>query len=153
VDEAVGQFLDYLRFQKGRSRNTILAYKRDLAQFVAILKQAKISSESETIPVESIEIYLEWLTNQNYKPSTIARKCAAVRGFIEFWQRDEILPINYIDNQLRDLEKIRKSPHVLTKQQIADLLAAPMTIPLDFEILPSFFLCMRQAYALRISFS
>jgi integrase/recombinase XerD len=125
VDEAVRQFLDYLSYQKKRSKNTVLAYKRDLAQFVDILKRAGVSSESDTIPVESIENYLAWLTTQNYKPSTIARKCIAVRGFIEFWQVDEILPLNYIDNQLRELETTKLSPRVLTKEQIVELLNAP----------------------------
>jgi integrase/recombinase XerD len=128
VDEVVRQFLDHLSYQRERSRNTILAYKRDLAQFVDILKQAGVTSGSETIPVECIKNYLEWLTTQHYKPSTIARKCVAVRGFIEFWQGDDILALNYIDNQIRDLGITRHSPRVLTKTQIIELLTAPMQL-------------------------
>jgi integrase/recombinase XerD len=128
VDEAVREFLDHLSYQRGCSKNTILAYRRDIVQFVDILKKAGISSQSETIPIESMENYLEWLTAQNYKPSTIARKCIAIRGFIEFWQNDEILPLNIIDNQLRDLETTRVSPRVLTKEQIIELLTAPMQV-------------------------
>ena len=128
MDEAIRQYLEHIRYKRSRSENTILAYKRDLDQFVAVLTKAGRKSEPETFPVENIEYYLEWLTAQNYKPSTIARKCAAVRGFIEFWHSDEILPLNYIDNQLKDLEPAKRTPHVLTEEQIETLLKAPMEL-------------------------
>jgi integrase/recombinase XerD len=128
VDEAIRQFLDYLRYQKERSVNTILAYKRDIVQFVTILSKAGVTIEPEKIPAGSVEYYLDWLTTQDYKSSTIARKCAAVRGFIEFWWSDEILPLHFIDNQVRDLETTRNSPNVLTKNQILELLAEPMKL-------------------------
>ncbi|OGO17053.1 MAG: hypothetical protein A2Z14_09080 [Chloroflexi bacterium RBG_16_48_8] len=128
MDEAIRQFLEHLKNQRGRSENTILAYARDLTQFNAILKQAGVHSEPETIPIEVIERYLDWLSKQNYKSSTIARKCTAVRGFFEFWRSDEILPLNSIDNQLRDIQTTRRSPRVLLKEQIEELLAAPAVL-------------------------
>ncbi len=128
VDDAIRQYLEHLRYQKGRTENTILAYKRDLTQFNTILRQAELQSDPELMPLESIEHYLDWLTRQNYKPSTIARKCMAVRGFIEYWLSDEILPLHYIDNKIRDLEIARRSRSVLTRDKITELLSAPMTL-------------------------
>jgi integrase/recombinase XerD len=128
MNEAIREYLEYLRNVKGRSENTILAYKRDLDQFAAIVKQVDRTAEPEIIPVPSIEYYLERLMTKNYKSSTVARKCAAVRGFIEYWHSDEILPLNCIENQLKDLEPTQRRPHVLTNEQIIELVKSPMEL-------------------------
>lgn len=125
MDEAIHHFLEYLKNERGRSENTLLAYKKDLDQFQAVWNQFDTHPESETIPIAIINRYLEWLLTQDYKNSTIVRKCVAVRGFIEFWRMDGILPLTYIDNQLKDLQSTRTSPKVLTQEQITDLMEAP----------------------------
>ena len=125
VDEAIQEFLRYLKDECGRRENTLLAYKSDLDQLLAIWKQTATQSEPNTISVEIIERYVEWLLAQGYKASTIARKCIAVRSFIEFWKIDGILPLTYIDNLIRDIQKTKQPPKVLSREQIEDLLAAP----------------------------
>jgi len=125
VDDVVNQFLEYLKHERGRSANTISAYKVDLEQFVTIWKQSNILLDREQFSNELVERYLEWLKVQNYQPSTIVRKCAAVRGFLEFFRKDDILSFTYIDNYLRNLEPTRHAPNVLTKDEVKALLEAP----------------------------
>lgn len=121
----IGQFLKYLKLERGRSANTISAYKKDLEQFLSIWKQSDIPLNPEMFSVELIERYLDWLFAENYQPSTIARKCAAVRGFLEFFRKDDILSLTKIDNHLRSLTPTRQPPNVLTIDEINKLIEAP----------------------------
>jgi integrase/recombinase XerD len=134
VVDVVSQFLEYLIHERGRSANTISAYKKDLEQYVAILENANRSANSTSFPINPVELYLEWLKEQDYQPSTIARKCAAIRGFLEFHDKEDILSITFIDNYLRNLSLTRHSPNVLSVQEIKALLTEPLGIPLPLAL-------------------
>jgi integrase/recombinase XerD len=108
--------------------NTISAYKKDLEQFISVWKTARKSSTEELYSNNPVEIYVEWLKEQDYQPSTIARKCAAIRGYLEFHDKDDVYSLSYLDNFLRNLSPTRKSPKVLLKSEINSLLAAPLGI-------------------------
>ena len=125
MDDVVNQFLEYLKLERGRSSNTISAYKKDLEQFIAIWKQSNIPLDLGKFSNELMQRYFEWLKAQNYQPSTIARKCAAVRGFLEFFRKDDILSPTYFDIHLRNLAPTRHPPNVLTKDEVKALLEAP----------------------------
>jgi integrase/recombinase XerD len=141
VADVINPFLVYLELERGRSANTISAYKKDLEQFVAIWEQSTIPLNPDSFSIKPVEQYLNWLQSQNYQPSTIARKCAAVRGFLEYFKQDDDLSLTYIDNYLRNLTPTRHRPQILSKEKIRDLLDAPKesSTPLalrDAAILP-----------------
>jgi integrase/recombinase XerD len=151
MDEAIRKYLEYLQNIKHRSENTILAYKRDLKQFATFVRQVDHSSGPERVSIPGIEHYLERLMAQNYKSSTIARKCAAVRGFIEFWHSDEILPLNCIDQRMNDIEPARYPPKVLSNDQIFELLTAPTEIDNPLGLRDTAILFLLYETGLRVS--
>ncbi len=70
---AVVAFLDHLAVERGLSPNTVAAYRRDLAQY------AEHVSDGGTP-----ETFLEELHASELRPTTAARKLAAIRGFHKF---------------------------------------------------------------------
>jgi integrase/recombinase XerD len=113
----------------------------DLEQFIAIWEKSNIPLNPDSFSIKPVEQYLNWLQSQNYQPSTIARKCAAVRGFLEYFKQDNDLSLSYIDNYVRNLTPTRQRPQTLSKGKIRALLDAPKksSTPLalrDAAILP-----------------
>ena len=71
------EYLLSLDVERGLSRNTIGAYRRDLDQYLAFLGGA----EPDQI---SVERYVTHLRNQQLASSTVGRKLAAIRGLHRF---------------------------------------------------------------------
>ena len=84
-------FLDHLAVERGLSRNTLLAYRRDIARYSEFLTS---KGKSATDAVESdIEEFLTRLRvgDENHPPlsvSSAARTIIAVRGFHKFNSRE-----------------------------------------------------------------
>ena len=70
-------YLSMLAVERGLSRNTIAAYRRDLNAYLTFL------GEDHPSP-EVVDEFLSSLHEQGMRPTTIARKLAAVRGFHRF---------------------------------------------------------------------
>ncbi|MCJ7513240.1 MAG: tyrosine-type recombinase/integrase [Anaerolineales bacterium] len=118
MDEAIGRYLAHLKGQ-GRSPNTLLAYHADLRQFCRILEShlGRQVQASDLSP-ESLAGYVSWLTQQTYRPATLARKTAAVRSFVEFLHvHDKSVPEG-LTAGLRAPVPPRQSPRVLTPNEI-----------------------------------
>ncbi len=73
LTNAMVAFLDHLAVERGLSPNTVAAYRRDLAQY------AEHVSDGGTP-----ETFLEVLHASELRPTTAARKLAAIRGFHKF---------------------------------------------------------------------
>lgn len=76
---AIQSFLDFCRIEKGLSRNTIEAYRRDLNRFASLIP-------SSDIPVapEAVRSHIDTLYSASMAPSSIARHLAAIRNFYRF---------------------------------------------------------------------
>jgi integrase/recombinase XerD len=93
VDEQARRFLDHLAVERGLSRNTVDAYRRDLAKYVAYLHEQGVVDGAEASET-NIARYVEWLSSRNlgegrrYRASSVARALAAVRMFHRFLLRE-----------------------------------------------------------------
>jgi len=89
MDEGIANFLSALSVEKGSSNNTLDAYRNDLGQFAAFVREQTAKSDG---PVPSWEVvdrslllnYLVNLRERSYAPATMARKVAAVKSFFNF---------------------------------------------------------------------
>lgn len=121
-------FLRYLREERQASENTILAYKSDLLQFIEFLEtppeerymDLRIDDWSQ-LTGKHLETYVEDLDAYEYVQSTIARKVAALRVFMQWMQDQGIVDFDGVVH-LRPPAVPRTSPRVLTSQQIKDLI-------------------------------
>jgi integrase/recombinase XerD len=120
-------FLAYLEFERGLSRNTLEAYRSDLLQFGHFL----VRNELDATVVEHTELarFLAELAAGDGErppvaPATIQRKTACLRSFYRHLRREEIIHHDPTAD-LRAPRKSQRLPQVLSRDEVAALLAAP----------------------------
>lgn len=119
----VREFLDALRAEAGLARQTIAAYRRDLALFAAWLAERGVAEWSE-VDAETLVDYLAARRAEGRAPATLARNLVSVRMLLRFLVAEGRLA--------RDATALvrapllgRALPNVLAPEEIAKLLAAP----------------------------
>ncbi len=123
-------FLTHMRVEKSASNLTLISYKTDLAQFFEFLA-AHCQVDQNAIPLEclnhsNVREYISQMQKQQLCRSTMARKLAALRSFVKYLCRENILEGNPIANiSTPKLEK--KLPRFLYPLETSLLLEAPNT--------------------------
>jgi len=79
---AAEEFLTWLAVERGRSPNTLSAYRRDLGAYDAWLAQRRLVLESVT--AADISAYIGHLRDTGKAPSSVARATVAVRSLHHF---------------------------------------------------------------------
>lgn len=80
--DAVESFLSWLLAERGRSENTLSAYRRDLVAYCTFLLDR--TSDVARARTTDIEAYARHLADAGLAPATIARKMSAVRSLHRF---------------------------------------------------------------------
>ncbi len=125
-EHLVLDFLGYLEFERGLSRNTLEAYRTDLLQFGRWLAEHDLSAD--TVTGAQVSDFVAALAAGNGKPpaspATIHRKAACLRSFYRHLRREGVRdsdPTAAISSPRRG----RKLPRVLSRDEVNKLLAAP----------------------------
>jgi integrase/recombinase XerD len=120
-------FLAYLEFERGLSRNTLEAYRSDLLQFGQFLDRHDFDATAVGHP-ELAEFLSELAAGGPERPpvapATIQRKAACLRSFYRHLRREEIIAHDPTA-ELRAPRKSQRLPQVLSRDEVAMLLAAP----------------------------
>jgi integrase/recombinase XerD len=112
------QFLESFLAEKGGSKNSVIAYKKDLTDFSVYLSKAHKSEEE--IKTKDIESFIAYLSKQKLQARSIARKIASIRSYYHFLITEKILKIN--PAVLVDIPKYRSPlPNVLSIDEIKNL--------------------------------
>jgi integrase/recombinase XerD len=116
-------FLAYLEFERGLSRNTLDAYRTDLLQYGAFLaKRGRSATEADRGEVAD---FLADLATGNGQPAcspaTVNRKTAALRSFYRHLRREEQIAEDPTA-ALSPPAKSRKLPRVLSYAEVKRLL-------------------------------
>lgn len=77
------EFLDYMKNEKKKAENTLIAYERDLKAFEKYLRTRGVQSLDACSDGDAISYVLE-LGNENKSKSTINRRVSALRNYYEF---------------------------------------------------------------------
>jgi integrase/recombinase XerD len=83
---AAEEYLTWLAVERGRSANTLAAYRRDLGTYVAWLATQHL--ELDSVCEGDIERYVAHLRDAGRKPSSVARALVAVRSLHRFLADD-----------------------------------------------------------------
>lgn len=78
----VEDHLTWLSLERGRSRNTVAAYRRDLRSYVAWLREHGVALDD--VDDEMITGYIDELSSRGRAPSSAARALVAVRSLHRF---------------------------------------------------------------------
>jgi integrase/recombinase XerD len=120
-------FLAYLEFERGLSRNTLDAYRSDLLQLGAFLERRGVgvlAAEHADLTAFLDELALGADDRPPVAAATLQRKAACLRSFYRHLRREEILDRDPTAD-LRAPRKSQRLPHVLTRAEVGRLLAAP----------------------------
>lgn len=91
INDLQSSYFNYLTVEKGLSKNTVAAYRRDLNRFSEYLLLSK--KDLKSISAEDLPLYLAWLRGLNNNQfsmgeSSIARNVVAVRNFFEYLAKE-----------------------------------------------------------------
>jgi integrase/recombinase XerD len=126
---SVGRFLDYLAVERGLSRNTLDAYRRDLRRYQAFLEGRGIhdpgrAGEADIAGFVADLSETEYVPGKAYRPSTVARALAAVRSFHRFLVLEGEVDADPAEGVARPRVP-RNLPRPLSVDEVAALVAAP----------------------------
>jgi integrase/recombinase XerD len=110
------QYLNYLRFEKNLSDNSVSSYESDLERYINYLSTQKIN-RPEYIQSKHIRRLLQLLSELGLSTSTLARNLSSIRSFHLFLISEDLIksdPSEHVDGP-----KLRRHlPSVLTFDEI-----------------------------------
>ncbi len=124
MQEQVDQFLEYLAAERGTSTNTIAAYRTDLDQLCAYLRDQNLN-EWQSVTSDHVLGFMLYLRERRYANSTIARRTAALKSFFGYLTEQHLIandPTRRIDSPRVD----RYPPRALSQHQVDELLELPL---------------------------
>ena len=122
-DKLVDEFLRYLAVERNASPRTLKAYRQSLAAF-----RAQNQKPWKQCAPDDFRDYLFAIMKRGQARSYVRLQFSALRAFYKFLTHRKKLRIDPLQQlQLPKIDK--KLPLVLTRQQIDELLAAPLKIP------------------------
>lgn len=127
----VDRYLEHLLVDKGLSEHSVAAYASDIANFLIFINSH--DAGLETVSDETIFLYLMQTRARGLASRSLARHLSALRGFFAFaadegWLSES--PAALIENP----KLPRLLPDVLSREEVARLLAAPdTTVPLGYR--------------------
>jgi integrase/recombinase XerD len=118
-------FLAYLEFERGLSRNTLEAYRSDLLQFGVHLA----GRDALAVTHSDLAAFVAALATGDgdrpaVAPATLQRKVACLRSFYRHLRRQGTLETDPTAN-LRAPRQSRRLPHVLSRDEVTKLLEQP----------------------------
>ncbi len=125
----IDRYIDYLRYDCKRSKNTCDNYRYDLLKYACFLNKKKvlITSVDETF----LKDYFNYLYEE-ISPRSMARNMTAIRNFYKFLMLEKVVARN--PSESLDLPKIRSSlPNVLSVQEVDLLLDIPLNNLFDYR--------------------
>jgi len=122
------RYLRHLTVERGLSKNTLAAYRADLAKYADFLEAA--DAEPMTASHLDLEEFSNRLTESGFRASSRARILAAVRGFHKFLAL-EGLREDDPTSRLRQPKLPSRLPKALSQEQVVKLLEASGPEPVD----------------------
>lgn len=102
------------------NQNTVVAYRNDLGQACAYFSRQHVTNWQEITREQSAAYLLEMRENQAYRPTTIARKLAALKAFFRYLRASGLIASDPLEN-LETPRIPKEPPHTLSQEQVASL--------------------------------
>jgi len=138
VINEIGDFLDYLTYERNVSGNTVAAYRNDLESFVAFLCNDYFTMARDQIDLRRIDhlavrAYLAHLARRKLSRSSIARHLSALRSFFKYLMREAVVDANPA-RTVATPKREKHLPSVMQPSDIALLLEQPdLSTPLGLR--------------------
>lgn len=123
--EALEEYIIYLKIERGLSANTVTSYKRDIEKYLTFLMEKKITQLDEVSRFEILD-FLQTLRQSGAADNSIIRMVSSLRKFHQYLKRESIVsddPMQLIDTP----KKASTLPKAISPQAVEQLLEAPDT--------------------------
>ena len=125
-EKYIDEFIDYLRFEKKYSENTISSYKRDLNKMNLYLKKDFIK-----LTKADIQKYIQDLS-KNESSNTISRTISSLKSFYKFLEINKYTNTNPLTTIISP-KTARKLPKVLSEEEVNKLLDINLNNDFDYR--------------------
>lgn len=125
IDGNIAEYMNFLKFEKGLSENTLVAYSADLAKYSGYLAGEGIAS-AEEVTAALLSNYFYMLCDIGLEITTRARYLSVIRGLHKYLYDEKKISADVSD--IMELPKKRREiPDVLSYLEITKLLDAVNT--------------------------
>jgi integrase/recombinase XerD len=125
IHDTLTRYLQYIAKDRGLSKNTQLAYERDLRAFIGVAGAGVQMQNGKSLQRSDIARYLATLKAKGHKTSSLARILATLRGWFA-WQKNmgfvEFNPTESFNNPQRS----RHLPQILTPDEVSAMLGCAL---------------------------
>lgn len=121
--EDITAFLNSIDLERGLSKNTTAAYRRDLDQAAAYVAE-KGAASWRTVTADQATAWVHSLSAGSYATASLARKLTALRMLARFLVREKARDDDFTA-LISGPKLARKIPHTLSTEEVARLMTAP----------------------------
>lgn len=125
----LNEYIDYIKYERKLSNETIKNYKYDLDKFVLFLKDNHINSFND-VDSSVLDKYLKNLSKDS--PKTVSRNITSINNLFIFLLKEKAIksnPCEFIDRPKLD----KKLPDTLSIEEIDNLLDIPLNTNYDYR--------------------
>ncbi len=131
MQNEIGDFLDYLTYERNVSGNTIAAYRDDLESFIGFLCNDYFTMQREQLELRRVDhltvrSYLAHLSRRKLSRATVARHLSALRTFFKYLVREQLVEANPA-RTVSTPKREKHLPAVMQTSDVALLLEQPDT--------------------------
>jgi integrase/recombinase XerC len=129
VRNEVGDFLDYLTYERNVSVNTVTAYRNDLESFISFLSNDYLTMARDQLDLAKVDhlairSWLAHLARQKLSRASSARYLSALRSFFKYLMREGLVETNPA-RTVSTPKKEKRLPQVMQPADVALLLEQP----------------------------
>lgn len=141
-EKYIDEFIDYLRFEKKYSENTISSYKRDLNKTNTYIKKdfAKLNKKD-------IQNYIQKISKSE-NASSVSRSISTLKSFYKFLELNKYTSLNPLTT-ITNPKTVKKLPKILSEEEIEKLL--DINLKTDFDYRNKAMLELMYSSGLRVS--
>jgi integrase/recombinase XerC len=137
VKNEIGDFLDYLTYERNVSPNTIEAYRDDLESFVGFLCNDYLTIGRDLLDLKRVDhvgirSYLAFLARRKLSRASMARHLSALRSFFKYLMREGAVEMNPA-RSVATPKREKHLPSVLQSADVTVLLEQPDDSPLGIR--------------------
>ena len=124
IDNAIEEFINFIRVERQYSNHSITAYAKDLSELAIYIDEEKLGSNIKVVDFYVLRGFITTLYDKELSKSSIERKISTLKSFFKFLYRRGIIE----DNPARMLKFPKKEkylPNVFNVDDIFTLLDLP----------------------------
>jgi integrase/recombinase XerD len=129
VSSQIERFLDHLTVERGLSRHTIAAYRRDLARYAEFLRRRRVR-DATAVTARNVSAHIAGVSSSThgdgvpYRATSVVRALSSIRAFHRFLMREGEADVDPTAGVIRP-RLPRRLPRPLSVEDVGKILAQP----------------------------